>query len=100
MNQPITRHLRYPCGRYAVQLSASNIPTITSTWNWGDGAPSNTGTNTYAGASNSGVTATIKTGTGIATGAIVSNNTSGSSSGNSFSIIPPYQAVYMWYRSA
>lgn len=63
-------------------LSASNIPTITSTWRWGHGAPANTGTNTYGGASNSGVTATERIGTAIVTGAISSNNTSGSAHNN------------------
>jgi hypothetical protein len=86
----------------ATTLTSSQIPSITSTWNWGEGAPANTGSNTYAGASNSGVTATIKSGTGIATGAIASNNTSGTShthtggsyTGDATSVLHPVRGKY------
>lgn len=85
-------------GAATVQLTPTNIPDITSKLEFGAGAPSNTGTSTYIGASNSGVT--TSDGSKTATGAITSNNTSGSSSGTAFSIIPPYQAAYIWKRTA
>lgn len=86
-------------GAATVTLAANNVPTITSSFDWGLGAPSNTGTNTYPGASNTGVTATRQSPATTATGAVTSTNTGGGSP-SAFSIIPPYQAAYIWKRTA
>jgi len=78
-------------GAATVTLSASNIPTITSTITLGNNTGA--GSNTYVGASNIGGIATTG---GTTAGSITSNNTGSSA----FSIIPPYQAVYIWERTA
>lgn len=81
-------------GAETVTLTASQIPSITSNFLWGLGAPANTGTNTYPGASNSGVTATQQSPVTTATGAITSNNTSGNSHNN----LQPSAVVYKQIR--
>ena len=82
-------------GAETVTLTVSQLPTgITSNLLWGSGAPANTGTNTYPGASNSGVTATQQSPVTTATGAITSSNTSGSSHNN----LQPSAIVYKQIR--
>jgi len=78
-------------GAATVTLSAANIPTITSTITLGNGTGG--ASSTYIGASNLGGLATTA---GTTAQAITSNNTGSSP----FSIIPVYQAAYIWKRTA
>jgi hypothetical protein len=86
----------------ATTLTSSQVPVLTFDFQVGSGAPANSGSNTYFGASNSGVTATAKSPTTIATGSVSSNagggshsHSGGSFSGNATSVLHPVVGAFV-----
>lgn len=85
-------------GAATAALTATNIPTITGNLVSNSGAVYNADNAT--GASVSAVSLSVPGTNTKNTILTTSTNTSGSSTGTAFSIIPPYQAAYVWKRTA